>query len=43
MTKTANYKMMQGSTSGPTYLAFARKGNVVLGVKPLGFANGELG
>jgi hypothetical protein len=41
MTKTVAYKMMTGTSGYQDYLAFARKGNVVLGVKPLGFANGE--
>jgi hypothetical protein len=40
MTKTVAYKMMTGTSGYQDYLAFARKGNVVLGVKPLGFDNG---
>jgi len=41
MTTQANAKMMPGSQSGATYFAFARKGNVALGIKPYGIMNGE--
>ena len=34
-------KLMDGSDTGPTYLAFARKGNVLLGIKPWGVAEGS--
>jgi hypothetical protein len=33
-------KLMEGSSTGPTYLPIARKGNVLLGVKPWGLADG---
>ena len=36
----APIKLMDGSSSGPTYLPFARRGNVLLGVKPWGIADG---
>ena len=34
-------KLMQGSSTGATYFPFARKGNVLLGIKPEGAANGH--
>ena len=34
-------KMMAGSESEASYFAFARKGNVVLGIKPYGMVKGE--
>jgi len=34
-------KMMPGSSTGPSYFPFARKGNVLLGIKPQGAAAGE--
>ena len=33
-------KLMEGSSTGPTYLPIARKGNVLLGVKPWGLCDG---
>ena len=37
----ATAKMMPGTQSGAPYFAFAKKGNVVLGIKPYGAVNGE--
>jgi hypothetical protein len=34
-------KMMPGSTTGPSYLAFARQGHVLLGVKPWEIRDGS--
>jgi hypothetical protein len=38
----ATAKMMPGTQSGATYFAFAKKGNVVLGIKPYGILRGEM-
>jgi hypothetical protein len=40
VTTPAPYKLMDGSSTGPTYLPIARKGNVLLGAKPWGVADG---
>ena len=40
-TAESTIKMMQGSSTGPSYFPFARKGNVLLGIKPQGAAAGE--
>lgn len=34
-------KMMPGTQTGATYLCFARKGNIALGIKPYGFCRGK--
>jgi hypothetical protein len=34
-------KLMPGTTSAPSYFPFARKGNVLLGIKPMGVARGS--
>ena len=34
-------KLMPGSTTGATYFPFARKGNVLLGIKPWAILNGD--
>ena len=34
-------KLMPGTSSGASYFAFARKGNVALGIKPFGVVDGE--
>ena len=39
--KKANLKLMPGTSSGPpSYFPFARKGNVLLGIKPWGIMSG---
>lgn len=37
----SDLRLMPGSSTGATYLAFARKGGVLLGIKPWGIARGE--
>jgi hypothetical protein len=40
MNAAVKAKMMPGTSSGATYFAFAKKVNVVLGIKPYGIVNG---